>query len=77
MSSPMRSRSRIVKDGERSTVYQVREAARHDLYQQEMSQRASLRRPRSYDQRDEEIREDLIMGRSNFSFFFFSRATET
>ena len=52
MSSPMRSRSRIVKDGERSTVYQVREAARHDLYQQEMSQRASLRRPRSYDQRD-------------------------
>jgi hypothetical protein len=39
-------------DHERSTVYQVREAARHDLYTQEISRRnttTSRRRPRSRD----------------------------
>ena len=40
-------------DHERSTVYQVREAARLDLYKQEVSKhRSSLRRPRSHE-RDE------------------------
>jgi len=45
-------------DHERSTVYQVREAARLDLYKQEVSKhRSSLRRPRSHE-RDESQDQD-------------------